>query len=98
MALQITNNYGILEINGSIIKENTSALKNYFENLLGSTDRIILSVDHVKKIDSSGVQVLTKLYKKAILENKIFCIIGKENKVAQKAFGKVNYILRSDFV
>ncbi len=98
MALEITNNYGIMELSGNLIRENTRSLKKHFEQLLVKSDRVILSVDRVTKIDASGVQVLTTLYKNAMKHNKIFFIIGKENKKIQKAFGKVNYILRSDFV
>jgi len=98
MSLQITNNYGIIEISGNLVGENTRALKKHFEQLLALSDQVILSIDHVHSIDASGVQVLTALYRNAMKLNKIFCIIGKENKNIQSAFGKVNYILRSDFV
>ncbi len=98
MALKITNNYGVFEINGSIIAENAKSLQHHFEQLLFTSDSVILSVDNVKKIDASGVSALTNLYKRAMKSNKIFYIIGKENKKVQKAFGKVNYILRGDFV
>ncbi len=98
MALQITNNYGVLEINGNIVTENAISLQHHVEQLLYISDRVILSVDHVKNIDASGVRVLTNLYKKAMKGNKIFYIIGKENKKIKTAFGKVNYILRSDFI
>jgi len=97
MALQITNNQGIFEINGKIIAENAKSLQHHFEHLLFCNDMIILSVDKVKRIDASGVTVLTNLYKKAMKSNKVFYIIGKENKKVKKAFGKVNYILRRDF-
>jgi len=98
MALQIKNNHGIFEINGSIIAENAKSLQYHFERLLSKEEHVILSVDHVEKIDISGVNVLSNLYKKAMKSNKVFYIIGKENQKIKKAFGKVNYILRSDFV
>ncbi len=98
MALRITNNYGIIEITGNIVGENIRSLKKHFEQLLTKSDQIILSVDHVNKIDASGVQMLTTLYKNAMKRNKVFCIIGKENKNIKDAFGHVSYILRSDFV
>ncbi|MBQ0733836.1 STAS domain-containing protein [Aquimarina celericrescens] len=98
MALQITNNQGVFEINGNIISENSKSLQSHFEQLLHKTDSVFISVDNVKKIDVSGINVLTKLYKSAMKNNKIFFIIGKENEVVKKAFGKVNYILRSDFL
>jgi len=96
MALSITNNHGIFEINGSIIAENAKSLQLHFEQLLFSQDQVILSVDYVENIDNSGVSALTNLYKRAMKSNKIFYIIGKENEKVKKAFGKVNYILRQD--
>ncbi|EZH73584.1 hypothetical protein ATO12_16740 [Aquimarina atlantica] len=98
MALQITKNQGIFEIKGSIVAENTKSLQHHFENLLFNSDKVILCMDKVKKIDASGVTVLTKLFRNAMEHNKVFYIIGKENKKVSNAFGKVNYILRSDFV
>ncbi len=98
MALQITNNQGIFEINGSIVAENAKSLQHHFEQLLFTKDKVILSVDFVNKIDNSGVNALTNLYKRAMKSNKVFYIIGKENNKVKNAFGKVNYMLRSDFV
>jgi len=98
MALTITSNYGILEITGSITGENSRSLQRHFEQLLLTTDKVIVSLDSVKKIDAFGIQVFTRLYKNAMKLNKIFFLIGKENKNIQAAFGKVNYILRSDFI
>lgn len=98
MPLQIKNNQGIFEINGNIIAENVYSLKHHFEQLLVQSERIIISLDHVKKIDAYGVQVLTKLHKMAMKSNKILSIIGKENKTIKKAFGNFSYVLSSDFV
>ena len=98
MALSITNNQGILEINGNFIGKNAINVQKHFEQLLTQGERIIMSVDHVKKIDRSGVHVLTSLHKKAMKLNKILCIIGQDNKKVAKAFGTNNYILRRDFV
>ncbi|PKV53028.1 STAS domain-containing protein [Aquimarina sp. MAR_2010_214] len=98
MALRITKNQGIFEIKGSIVAENTKSLQHHFEKLLFNADKVVVYMDKVKKIDASGVSVLTKLFRKAMESNKIFHIIGKENKKVSNAFGKVNYILRSDFV
>ncbi len=98
MAIQITKNKEIFEIEGSIVAENVRSLQDHFEKLLSKTDKIILCVDKVSKIDSSGVVVLTKLFKTAMKKNKIFYVIGKENEKVKTAFGHVNYILKSDFV
>ncbi|WP_299260265.1 STAS domain-containing protein [uncultured Aquimarina sp.] len=98
MALQITNNFGILEIEGEIKGTNVKSLKHHFEHLLQHKDQIVLSLENVKKIDISGVSALTKLYKKAMSLNKIFYIIGNNNKAINKAFGKNSYVLRNDYL
>ncbi len=98
MTLLITKNQGIFEIKGSIVAENTQSLQHHFEKLLSNGDKVILCIDKVKKIDAFGVTVLTKLFRNAMKNNKIFFIIGKGNKEVSNAFGNVNYILRNDFV
>ena len=98
MQLQITNNQGILEIKGTIMNKNVQKVKNHFENILLKYERVIISLDHVQKIDAKGVAVLTKLHNNAMKFNKIFCIIGKENKAVREAFGQASYVLRSDFI
>ncbi|WP_025741603.1 STAS domain-containing protein [Aquimarina pacifica] len=98
MAFKITNNQGILEVNGNIIGENTVFMRSYFEELLSDTDKIVLSLDHVKTIDLNGVEAVTTLCKKAMELNKIFYVIGKDNRSISNAFGKMNYILRHDFI
>lgn len=98
MALTITENQGIFEINGQLINKNALSLHQHFRKLLNTTEKVIVSLEKVKKIDTQGVHVLTNLHKKAMKSNKIFCIIGGENQNIQNAFGHVNYILRSDFV
>ena len=98
MALKITNNYGIFELEGNVEGSNTLSLKHHLETLMTSSERIVLSLEKVKKIDAYGIQVLTNLYERAIKNNRIFYLIGSENKVIRQAFGKVNYILRQDFL
>ncbi|WP_299434721.1 STAS domain-containing protein [uncultured Aquimarina sp.] len=98
MALTITNNQGIFEINGSLINKNALSLEHHFHQLMNHKEKIVISLSKVSHVDTYGVRVLTNLYKNAMKSNKIFYIIGKENKKVQKAFGKVNYILRNDFV
>ncbi|KAA1243288.1 STAS domain-containing protein [Aquimarina sp. RZ0] len=96
MALQITNNYGILEIDGDIKGNNVKSLKKHFEYLLQNKDQVILSLERVKKIDISAVDLLTRLHKKAMSLNKVFYIIGKNNAIINKAFGKNSYVLKND--
>ncbi|WP_281989207.1 STAS domain-containing protein [Aquimarina aggregata] len=98
MALRITKNQEVFEIKGNIVAENARSVQHHFEKLLFHSEKVVVCLDKVKKIDAFGVNVLTRLFKNAMKNNKIFFIIGKENKIVRQAFGNVNYILRSDFV
>ncbi|MBW1297941.1 STAS domain-containing protein [Aquimarina litoralis] len=98
MALKITNKYGIFELEGNVVGKNALSLKHHFEQLMVSSEQIVLSLDKVKRIDPQGIQVLSNLYRRAIKNNKIFYLIGSENDIIKKAFGKVNYMIRKDFL
>jgi|GEM_PF-3529964 len=98
MALSMTNNHGIVEIKGNITGKSALNIQHHFEQLLAKGERIIMSLDHVKKIDASGVNILTRLHKKAMQLNTILCIIGQENQKVLEAFGSTSYVLQRDFV
>ncbi|MDY8134644.1 STAS domain-containing protein [Aquimarina sp. 2201CG5-10] len=98
MALAITNNEGVFEITGNLINKNALSLEHHFRQLMNHSEKIVISIDKVKQIDTYGIRVLTNLHKNAMKSNKIFYIIGKENKKVKNAFGKVNYILKKDFI
>jgi len=98
MAFQINNNQGIFEIKGLLNTQNIGSMKNYFEALIENTKDIIISLDKIKEIDNEAVRCLTALYKKAMLKNKVFYIIGIENKKVSDLFKeeKMFYALRRD--
>ncbi|WP_298223986.1 STAS domain-containing protein [Flavobacterium sp.] len=98
MALQITNNAGIFEINGDLNSQNVLSLNNHFEALLERSKMITLSLNKLVDIDTSAVSAIASLYKKAMSSNKIFYIIGQENQKISDRFQteKLSYILRRD--
>lgn len=98
MALQITNNAGILEINGSLNSQNTVSLQNYFEALINQSSFIMLSLNNIVDMDKMAFQTIITLYKKALSKNKVFYIIGKENQKVVDLFEKekLNYLLKSN--
>lgn len=97
MALQITNNSGIFEINGDLNSQNVFSLNNHFNALLDGSKMITLSLNKIKSIDKTAVNAIANLYKKALVSNKIFYIIGQENEKVNQQFHieKLNYILHS---
>ena len=98
MALQITNNSGIFELNGFLNAQNTYSIKNYFEKLIESNKAVTISLDKINDIDKVAVKCLASLYKKAITTNRVFYIIGSENKKVRDVFKeeKMFYVLRRD--
>jgi len=77
--LQINYNQGRYELEGNLALENSISLLSYFETLLQYDSKIILNINKLKNIDSSGADVLAELYKKASQNNKVFKIFGKAN-------------------
>lgn len=98
MTLQITNTSGIFELNGLLNAQNTYSIKNYFENLIENNKSVTISLDKINDIDKVAVKCLGSLYKKAITSNKVFYIIGSENKKVRDIFKaeKMFYVLRRD--
>lgn len=97
MALQISENAGVLEINGTLNAQNATSLKNYFEALINQSTFIIISLNNVIEIDKSSFDVIINLYKKALSKNKVFYIISEENQKVIDIFQseKMNYLLKS---
>ena len=98
--LQINYSQGIFEIEGKLAAENVKSLKHHVETLLNAGKDVILSLDKLEKIDASGINVISNLYKKAIRNNKIFYVIGRDNKKIAKALKrpKLRYIVRRDIL
>ncbi|VXB21509.1 conserved hypothetical protein [Flavobacterium sp. 9AF] len=98
MALKITNNSGIYEINGLLNAQNAESMKSYFEALIDNNKPVTLSLDKIKDIDKQAVNCLGCLYKKAMSKNQFFYIIGSENKKVRDLFReqKMFYALRRD--
>lgn len=98
MALQITNNAGIFEINGELNAQNIFSLNNHFKALLEGSKMITLSLNKLMDIDKTAVSTIASLYKRAMASNKVFYIIGQENKRISEQFQteKLSYILRKE--
>lgn len=98
MALQIKNNNGILEIEGDLNAQNSNSLKNYFNEIIHQSNFIILSLNKITAIDKPAFNTIIALYKNALSRNKVFYIIGKENKKVSNIFAKenANFLLKTN--
>ena len=97
MALQIKQNAGVLEINGTLYAQNANSLKNYFEALIEESNFIIISLNNVIDMDKSSFDIIINLYKKALAKNKVFYILSEENQKVTNLFHseKMNYLLQN---
>ncbi|QIH39224.1 hypothetical protein DR871_005695 [Flavobacterium petrolei] len=91
MAIQITYNGGVYEINGLLNSQNGESLKNHFETLMIHSNAMVLSLNKVLDIDCNAANILSDLHKKADLCDILFYIIGRENKKVQELFNVLNY-------
>lgn len=90
MALQITYNAGVYEIDGMLISKNGNALKNHVEALMDCSKGIVLSLNKVLEIDREAVRSIASLYKKAWRNDKMFYVIGTKNKMVSEQFASLN--------
>ncbi|WP_367773187.1 STAS domain-containing protein [Flavobacterium sp. WC2421] len=90
MAIQITYNAGVYEINGTLVSQNGNALKSHIETLLNFSKGIVISLNKVLEIDSEAVKSIESLYNKAWGNDKMFYIVGMENKKVSDLFTSLN--------
>jgi len=90
MALSITKQSGIFELEGELTPCNMASLTSYFELLIDRTQYVKLSINKIKDLDNSGVQFISSLYRKSVESNKVFFIVNITNKKSIKKFNKEN--------
>lgn len=88
MALSVTKQSGIYEISGALNYQNMKSLKHYFELLIEQSSYIKMSLNKIIDLDNNGVQFISSLYRKAVENNKIFFIVGLNNKKLVALFKK----------
>lgn len=90
MAIQIKYEAGVYEITGFLNSQNGESLKNHFEALIENSKGIVLSLNKVLDIDSNAINIIASLYRKAWLSDKMFFIIGMENKKVNEQFSALD--------
>lgn len=91
MSVQITYFGGVYEISGLLNTQNGESLKNHFESLMNHSKGMVLSLNKVVDIDSSSVNVILYLHRRAEKSDTLFYIIGKKNKKVKELFRVLNY-------
>lgn len=98
--LHINCTQGIFEIKGDLSSGNSKSLKSHFESLFITNSEVVLSLGKLNSIDTSGINCIVNLYKKAAKSNIIFHVIGKTNKKIHTALEntRLRYVVKSDFL
>lgn len=86
MELQITNQSGIYQLQGSLTSNNFKKAKDFFKEIIGKTNIVIVSLNSLVEIDHKGARTLIKLYRKAMRNDTVFYMVGKDNGVVCEQF------------
>ena len=98
MALQITQRDGIIQVIGELSSENSIVLRQHLNSFLTELDDIILNLENVTHMASTGAYTIERLYLDLIRENRFVQIIGRANKEIEAIMKstKTSYILSND--
>ncbi len=76
MALQILENNGTFNLQGSLNATTTRFFIIHFEYLINSVKDVTVDIGELKNIDSNGVEALKTLMAIALRNNNVFSVIG----------------------
>ncbi|HEY5689495.1 MAG TPA: STAS domain-containing protein [Yeosuana sp.] len=91
MAFKITEQNGTFFAEGIINSSTAESFKNHLQFILNTQNSLVLNIDSVSKIDTSGLLALYKVYINTLLYNVDFKITGKKSNelLEQFNFSKV---------
>ncbi len=90
MSLKISEQNGTFFVNGKINTSTLNSFKSYFHYNLSQNNKVIMNIDNVIEIDKSGLEIIRNLNNKALLENKMFSIVGYGCKEIYDDFNQFN--------
>jgi anti-anti-sigma regulatory factor len=76
MDLRITSCNNFFKLKGILNKENIAVFKEEFQEAFYRFNALTISVEDLESIDRSGVNALTELHSKSILQNVQLSIVG----------------------
>ena len=76
MALQIIEQNGTFELQGSLTTATTRSFIIHFEHVINTVKNVTVNIDKVKTIDVSGVDALKTLIAIGFRSNTIFSVVG----------------------
>jgi len=76
MALQILEQNGTFELQGSLTASTTRSFIIHFEHIIKTVKDVTINIDKVNSIDTTGVDALKTLIAIALRSNNIFSVVG----------------------
>ena len=80
MALQILEKEGTFHLQGNLNSSTTRSFIIHFEKMINSVQNVKINIEKIKNIDESGENAFKTLIALAMRNNKLFYIVGEENK------------------
>lgn len=90
MAIEITYSGGVYEIKGLLNSQNSDAFTKHFEAVMKHSKGVVITLNKLLDIDNYAVKKISELYKKAVLTDELFYIIGRENAKVSQQFAALN--------
>lgn len=91
MALKITENKNVFDIEGVLTSSTTQLFKKHMDALFKINGDITINIEKVYEIDIAGLAILKQFYKNSIKNNRCFTIIGYGCK-------EIYYDFKTDYV
>ncbi|TYA78478.1 STAS domain-containing protein [Seonamhaeicola marinus] len=79
MSVTVKNKNGIMHAKGVLNSSSFVQFQSILQKSFKSQNSILLNLDKINSIDSNGILVLYKIYKKAKIHNKEFKILGSKS-------------------
>lgn len=76
MTIIMTKQIGKFLLEGMIDNSTALSFQNYFEDVLNTCEELVVDVENVSQIDSSGMKALKSLYLYAKGCNRKFYVVG----------------------
>lgn len=79
MAIQISENQGIISVYGSLNRQNVEKLNQYVSHFFKPAQRVVVNLERVKAFDSGAAFALLKMFVNAVHSNSRLYIVGRNN-------------------
>lgn len=86
MAIQITYNAGVYEVNGLLNSQNSISLENHINGIMNTCRGVVLSLEEAIQIEAVAITSIIALGNKALANDKLFYIIGGKDELINEQF------------